>query len=366
MILKIMSKLVGALVCAACLFLSVSCAPTTERGPAEVAYELRINGKLDEAKQVLEDALSQDPGYADGHYELARVKSHMAFGDPRQTENLLTEALQSINRAVALDSSSVIYTFFAGHVHFVRAFFAMHMGEADAAERAARSCDSFTAALRLDPDYREAMLYLVELYGVLPVEMGGDRSKAEVYRTELAAKDEIYGMKARSILSEVGVADWKELYEKHPGNTDVLEELGKAYLRKGNVAEADKFFEEAVAIDSSQVILFLDLGRYHFGSALEIMESEEQETLQRHWAAAESAILRYLESEHPAPMKAYALRMLSKVKHGTGDKGEGDNLKAEAKALDPFHSRATGNPPAVLFTPPGMIEHDHRYLMRPF
>ena len=66
-----------ALVCAVCILSSVSCAPTTtEPGAAEIAYELRMNGKLEEAKQVLEDALAEDPDYAAGHYELSRLKCH--------------------------------------------------------------------------------------------------------------------------------------------------------------------------------------------------------------------------------------------------------------------------------------------------
>ncbi len=364
---RAISMLSGALVCAACVLSSLSCSPASEPGAAEVAYELRMNGKLAEGRQLLVDALAQDPNYAAGHYELARIMLHAALGDnPRKLDSLLIAAQQSIDRAVAHDSRSAIYPFFAGHVGFMRGYLAMHLGEADAAEKVARSCDAFATALRLKPDYREARLHLVELYGLLPEEMGGDRSKAEAHMSELAKVDEIFGMKAQSVLGEVSVADWEALRETHPGNTDVLEELGKAYLWQGDLIAAGQCFDEAVAIDSSEVILFLDLGRYHFVHVMEILMSEEQEELQTHLAAAEGAMLRYLETEHPAPMKAYALRMLSKVKHGAGEKEERNRLKEEAKALDPYHSRATGSPGLVLFAPPGTILQDHRYLMRPF
>jgi tetratricopeptide (TPR) repeat protein len=345
----------------------VSCTPTAEPRLAEAAYELRMSGKLDEAQQILEDALAQDPDYAAGHFELARIMLHASLGDnPRKMDSLLTATQQSIDRAMAQDSSSAIYPFFAGHVGFMRAYLAMNLGETDAAERVAGSCDAFEAALRLKPDYREARLHLVELYGLLPAEMGGDRSRAEAHMSELAKTDEVYGMKAQSVLGEVSVADWQTLREKHPRNTDVLEELGKACLWEGDLIAAGECFDEAVAIDSSEVILFLDLGRYHLIHTMELMRSEEQGELQMHLAAAETAMRRYLETEHPAPMKAYALRMLSHVKHGAGDKEEGDRLKEEAKALDPYHSRATGSPGLVLFAPPGTILQDHRYLTRPF
>lgn len=367
MIWRAISKLSGVLVCAACVLSAVSCSPASESGAAEAAFELRMSGKLDEAWQLLEDALARNPDYAAGHYELARIMLHAALGHhPRKLDSLLIAAQQSIDRAVAQDSGSAIYPFFAGQVGFMRAYLAMNLGEAAAAERVAGSCEAFEAALRVKPDYREARLHLIELYGLVPAEMGGDRSRAEAHMSELAKTDEVYGMKAQSVLGEVSVADWQTLREKHPRNTDVLEELGKAYLWEGDLIASAKCFEEAVAIDSSKVILFLDLGRYHLIHTMELMRSEEQGELQMHLAAAETAMRRYLETEHPAPMKAYALRMLSHVKHGAGDKEERDRLKEEAKALDPYHSRATGSPGLVLFAPPGTILQDHRYLMRPF
>jgi tetratricopeptide (TPR) repeat protein len=364
-------RLSGVIICAVCVLSTISCGPkTTESGPAEIAYELRMSGKLGEARQVLEDELVENPDYAMGHYELSRLKFHMMLGGNRRNfERTLTEVQESIDRAVELDSSNVSYVFYAGLVGCMRSFVAMNLGEPTTSEEVTRAGAAFETALRLKPDYREAMLYLVELYGVFPADAGGDISKAEAYMSELATADEIYGLKARSILEDVSVADWRALYERHPDNTDVLEELGKAYLREGDATEAVKCFDEAVAIDSSAVILFLDLGRHHFGWGMEIMRSgdeENEEAVQTHLADAEAAMLRYLETDHPAPMKAYALRMLSNVKQGMGDEEERTRLKEEAKAVDPHHSRATGRPSSALFTPPGMIVHDHKYLTRPY
>ncbi|MFC1572065.1 tetratricopeptide repeat protein [Candidatus Eisenbacteria bacterium] len=366
---RVISTTAGALVCAASILFLVSCAPTeTEPGAAEVAHELRMNGKLGEAKQVLEDALAQDLDYAAGHYELSRLKVHAAMANSRQIEALMNEAQQSIDQAVEHDSSSAIYPFFGGYVGFMRAFIALNLGEPGAAEKVVHTCESFAAALRVEPNYREAKLHLVELYGLLPEEMGGDRSKAEAYMSELAAEDEIFGMKARSVLEEVGVEDWKPLREKYPRSTNILEELGKAYLWAGDAAEAGKCFAEAVEIDSSKVVLYLDLGRYHTMRAMdrETKDEESQELQQSHLAAAEAAVRRYLEIDPPAPLKAYALRMLEYVKRTTGEQDEAEKLKAEAKALDPHHTRASTRPSNALFTPPGTLFRDHGYMMRPF
>ncbi|MFC1572066.1 tetratricopeptide repeat protein [Candidatus Eisenbacteria bacterium] len=333
-------------------------------GVAESAYELRMKGKLDDARKMLEEALVKDPDYAAGHYELARLTLHMGLGNPREMSSLLPKAQESIDLAMEKDPTEVAYPFFAGHVRFMLAYMAMQQGGPDVAAKVASSCSAFEAALRLKPDYREAKLHLVELYADAPE--GGDRSKAEAYTSELEKEDEVFGVKARSILEDVGVADWKLLRDKYPGDTDVIEELGKAYLNKGNVIETGKCFEEAIRIDPKTAFLFMDLGRYHVFGAIQAMQSDDKEVLQMHLSAAEIAIRRYLEFEQSAPMKAYALEMLAKVKRGAGDQEEKERLRKEAQALDPHHSKATGSPGLVLFMSPGTILQDHRYLARPY
>jgi len=366
---KSIGRLFGTMLCVAGILSAVSCTTTTEPGPAEAAFKLRMNGKLDDAVRILEEALAQNPDDAASHFELSRAKCHASLGNTRQIAELVTEAQQSLDRALAQDTTNTVYAFYAGQFRLFSALLAMNMGEANAVEQVKGSCDAFATALRLKPDYHEAMLYLIEIYGSLPAEMGGDRSRAEAYMSDLETLDEIFGLKARSVLEEVGVAEWQALHEKHPDHTDVLEELGKAHLRAGAVTEAGTCFDAAVAIDSSMVALYLDLGRYHLVWTMENMTAEDQATqdsLQIHLAAAEAAMRRYLETDHSNPMQAYALRMLAHVKHGAGEEGERDRLKAEAKALDPYLSRATGSPSSVLFTPPGEIVHDHGYLFRPF
>ncbi|MBU1699541.1 MAG: hypothetical protein KJ970_13445 [Candidatus Eisenbacteria bacterium] len=348
------------------VIMSVDALGSNPVGVAESAYELRMNGKLDEAKKILDDAVAANPGYAAGHFELARVKLHMALGNPREIAALLAEAQQSIDRAIEIDPDNVIYSYFAGKVAFARAYMAMAMEEPDAKIKAARCCEAFETAVRLKPDYYEAMLHLVELYGDPPEGFGGDRSKAEAYQSKLAKKDEIFGVKARSVLENVSVADWTSLRDKYPGNTDIIEELGKAYLRENNLVEAGKCFEEAVKIDPREAILFMDLGRYHIFNVIQAMESEDKKSVETDLAAAEKAIQRYLEFEHPAPIRAYALEMLAKVKRGRGEQDKVDKLRKEAQALDPYYSKATGCPPLALFTPPETIFQDHRYLARPF
>lgn len=339
-------------------------------GLATAAYEQRMSGHLGDAKQILEEGLAQNPADALAIFELSRLKCHMMLGgNPRLFESTLAEVQTSIDRAVELEPDNVCFAYYAGLVGAMQSFVAMNLGEPSTREKHSRACDAFATAVRLEPGYHEAKLYLVELYGVYPPEAGGDLTRAEEYMAELAKVDEIYGLKARSILEDVGITEWQLLREKHPGNTDVLEELGKAYLRGGDEAAAVQCFEEAVALDPNEASLYLDLGRHHFGLVMEIMrmrDEEQNEELQAHLAAAEAAYLKFLDEDPPTPMKAYALRMLSNVMQGAGDEERRNRYKEQAKKLDPHHSRATARPGPALFTPPGVIVHEHVYLTRPY
>ncbi len=104
----------------------------------------------------------------------------------------------------------------------------------DTKERIARLSAAYESVLKIKPDYPQAMLYLVEIYGILPADKGGDTVKARKYTMQLEKVDAIYGAKARSVLlGEEGntTGYWEEVLKHHAGNADVLEELGKAYLR---------------------------------------------------------------------------------------------------------------------------------------
>ena len=353
--------------CVAAALASVTFAQADQPEPlrsAQAAFELRLNGKLDDAKRLLEEVLSKNPDDAASHYELARLKIHMVLGNPRELQALLPEAQQSIDQAVEKDPDNAAYSLFAGRVGFFRGYLAMHKGGEGATEQFAASCAAFENAHRLEPGHRTVLLYLIELYGGMPTEMGGDSSKAAAFMASLDETNVITRMKARSLLDDVGVSEWRTILESHPGNTEVLDELGKAYLDEEDVVEAAKYFEEAVSIDPGMMYLFMDLGRYHVFGSIAAMQTKDQETLQTHLAAADKAISRYIVSEPSTPMKAYAMGLLAKVKQRSGQSDEAERLRKEAKAMDPHHSRATGSPPVELFAPPSELSQDHQYLAR--
>jgi tetratricopeptide (TPR) repeat protein len=235
-----------------------------------------------------------------------------------------------------------------------------------AKENVAKLCGAFESALKLKPDYRQAMLYLVEIYGALPEDKGGDKSKAEQYAKKLEGIDKVFGAKARSILlpGEANRVDyWQNVLKDNEGNADVLEELGKAYLGIDDVNDAVLCFEKAVKINPEKTLLFMDLSIYHTWSAMGA--GNDSELHQRAITSGDAAVKRYLDSKPILPMRAYALGVQYKYKHHSGHKEQADELLKRAEALDPYFSKATGAPNPDLFIPPDEISHNHRYLFRP-
>ena len=78
------------------------------------AYELRMNGKADEAEAKLEQLLAENPNNAPAHYELARTKFHLGLSSSRELVSSIEEAQNSIEQAIKNDPENVIYYFFAG------------------------------------------------------------------------------------------------------------------------------------------------------------------------------------------------------------------------------------------------------------
>ena len=332
------------------------------------AYKLRMQGKVDDAKALLEKAILQDSNNAAAHYELARIQIYRALGiGTRETIfDIIGDGQNHIDKAVELNPKNVIYTTFAGHVGFLQAYFSLMTGELSK-EKLTRAVEAYESALKLKSDYYQVMLYLIELYSQFPEEAGGDKSKAEQYAVQLEGIGGVFGAKAKSVLlpEEADRVDyWRKVLKKYEQNADVLEELGKAYLGVDKVDSAVACFENAIEVDPKKASLFLDLSIYY--SFLGMRAGDNKELLKKCVMSGDSAIVRYIESKPIQPMLAYAIGVRAKYNFFLGDKEQGQALFKGAEDLDPYFSKATGAPHPDLFIPPGEISQNHRYLMRPF
>ncbi|RPI71994.1 MAG: hypothetical protein EHM47_09115 [Ignavibacteriales bacterium] len=349
------------------------CGPYTGQeldSTAQKAYDLRMQGKVDDAKTVLEQAILQNPNNAATHYEFARVQLHRALGigvgSREVLFDMISDAKNHIDKAVELNPKNIRYNFFSGYVGFLQAYFSLMTGD-QPKEKLLEAIGAFESALKLQPDYYLVMLYLIELYSQFPEEAGGDKSKAEQYALQLEEIGGVVGAKATSILlsEEVDKVDyWQKVQKKYEGNADVLEELGKAYLGVDKVDSAVYSFNKAIEIDSEKAFLFLDLSIYY--SFLGMRAGDNKELLKKCVTSGDSAIVRYIESKPIHPMLAYSVGVRGKFKFFLGDQEQGQTLIKEAETLDPYFSKATGAPSEELFIPPGENSKNHRYLMRPF
>jgi tetratricopeptide (TPR) repeat protein len=342
-----------------------SCIPIGDKSKKEVqkAFQLRINGKVDEAKAILEDILIKDSSNAMAWFEMARLKHYMLIGGGSV---IIEDILIPINNAVRLEPNNVTYSYYKGIVLFLNAFISMQTGQGEVKHAIMETSTQFEKVLTLKPDYHEAKLYLVEIYGMLPPEMGGDSSKAVAYAASLASKNLFFGTKAKAAIASDNTdlfLLWEELLSKDLNNPQVLEELGKVYLYNDDIDGAEKYFGKAIAADATNNILILDLARYHM---MKVMQNKDLAAV--HLPMAKIFIEKYLKSspEPIIPLKAYAIGLIAKIDMFSGNQAEAQKLMAEAKLLDPYFSRASGIPELLLFDSPDQISHHYSSFFSPF
>ncbi|WP_340114285.1 tetratricopeptide repeat protein [Maribellus mangrovi] len=323
------------------------------------AYKLRIDGKVDEAKNQLEQILKEDSTNALAHYELARTLNYInLFGSEEATKALIS--------AKTLEPENVIYQYAYAKNCFFETFKAMQMGDGDIKELLGKTCDEFDNVLNMAPAYPEAMMYLVEIYGILPPEMGGNKAKAEEYTKRLEKADNFYGAKARLVMMPQGtdmVQYWKDYITQNGENCGALKELGVAALFNDDIETAKVYFEKAMELDPVQNIRLLDLSRYHQMKVMQNRELVEQEL-----PKAKEYIEQYLQSTPApiAPLKAYAVGSEARIAKFLGNNDEAEKLMEEAKALDPHFSQAFGIPWLSIFEPPTQEDHFFASFFSPF
>jgi tetratricopeptide (TPR) repeat protein len=325
------------------------------------AFELRLNGKVDEAKTMLESILAKDSTNAMAYYELARLKHYLLLGGG---ERSLEPIKKAINKAVTLEPKNVTYAYYNAIVSFLETFMTLESGEGDAKSGVNEACGKFKKVLELKPDYYEAMLYLVEFYGMLPKEMGGDSLKAVGYADKLALMDKYFGAKAKAALAPESadhVKFWEDLLAADPSNPNYLAEAGKACLFKDDTVKAQNYFYKAIKSDKSKNTLILDLGRYHM-----MMVMQNQDLAATELPAARLFLDRYISTGPIVPLKAYTLGLESITARFLGNNDESAKLEQEAKSLDPYFSRAMGVPTLLLFDPPEQVSHHYFSFFSPF
>jgi tetratricopeptide (TPR) repeat protein len=331
------------------------------------AYLLRLDGKADSAKVLLESILVEDSTNAAAWYELARTKHHIGLAHPAQLFGGLIQDIQKhIDRAVETDPQNVIYSYYKAIIDHTILYMNLNMGKEDVSRSFTKTIDSYQNLLTMKPDYYEAKLAMVELYALLPENMGGDKALAKKYTHELEKSDVVFGAKARELIMPDNsdyILFWQHVKENNAANADIYEALGKAYLRKDQPDMAVSWFEQAISLNPDYHILYVDLGNYYLMQAMQNIKSLSSVSAQ-----IEYALTSYINSkpEPIIPLKAYVIGKMSMIKLRTGNAKRGTELQSKAMALDPNFSKAFGIPSQILFDPPDKISHAFTYFFRPY
>jgi tetratricopeptide (TPR) repeat protein len=323
------------------------------------AYELRINGKAGEAKTKLEKILQQDPANPVAYYEMSRLMGSMDIMN-------VDTSIYYLNKAAELDPDNSLYAFSIANQILLKAYIAGHEenNESQVKQIIGEACDAFQHVLDIKPDCKESMMYLIDVYGSLPEEMGGDKDRAKYWVQELESIDKFYGARGMFILlqedsSETGY--WKNYIADNGESNEALELLGRAYLMTGDIGNAENCFNKIIESDPSRQILLLHLARGHIMRMWQRKASEEEAM-----PLAKEYILKYLsgDQEKPVCVEAWCYGTLSRLEKGLGNSEKSDEYLEKAKSLKPDFSRAFAIP--YIETPPDDTSYSFSSYFRPF
>ncbi len=330
------------------------------------AWELRMNGKADEAKLMLQQYTTEQPDNAMAWYELSRATHHVGLSDPQNLENSVTEALGYIDKAIGLVPENTKFLNYKGNLVTLNFYMNLKFGKGDFKTSLEEMESVFNKTFELDNSYTEGIITLVEFYGGLPEGNGGNKEKAESYAAMLESTDLVAGAKAREILMPEDtdyIEFWTSMLDKAPNNPDAHEALGRVYLFYDQIDHAEACYNNAMEIDPAKNTCLLDMGRYYLMMAMQnppVLDSVHP-IIKTHFEA-------YLNStpEPCNPMKAWAYSKLAMVENYTGNTEGGENYAKKANQLDPFHSPAFGTPSMLIYAFPNETVHEQGYYLSPF
>jgi len=201
------------------------------------------------------------------------------------------------------------------------------------------SLDQLETVLREDPDHHRARFLLVQMMVDMAPEVGLETEDPETQVALLEQKDPVLGAKARCCLvdekEQKGI--WERILAEHPGDDRALAEAAEGLIQAGDLGRAAGCLDEAIARDHRHCYGLLGLGLAH--------------ALKEDWEGALDLTEKYLETDPPLALKAFATGRMGVIHKRMGDPERGRELIDEARALDPHVWLTVMPPPQEIFTP---------------
>lgn len=298
---------------------------------AAKAFELRMAGEVDEAVKLLEDGIADMPEAGVLHFELARTR--LLLLDIRGMH-------EEANAAVEETPENSEFRYFAAMASAYAVIDAAHnQDEGRMKELGQESLDHLHALLAADPDHLRARVLLVQLNGEMAPDLGLEVEDREAHVAMIEEKDPILGAKARCcLLDEPKQRElWQRILADHPDDCRAQTEAAAGFIQAGDLIQAEKCLDEAIAMDKTKTYGLLDLGLAYF--------------MRQDWDRARELTQKYLDTNPPLALKAYATGRLAQIHKRMGDKDRARELRAAAREIDPHVWPTVMPPPEDIFSP---------------
>ncbi|MBE0564767.1 MAG: tetratricopeptide repeat protein [Krumholzibacteria bacterium] len=297
---------------------------------ATKAFELRMEGRVDDAVQMLEDGIAEHPDAGILHYELARARLFLLEIDKMHAE---AEA------AVRCAPGDNDFRYFAAMASGYALIDAAHHGDEERMKTFGQeSLDQLETILAADPDNHQARYLLVQLSVDMAPDLGLKAGDMEAHVLLLEEKDPILGAKARCCLVDEKEQHklWDQVLADHPDDCRALVEAADGLITAGDLDLAEKCLDKAIAKDKSSCYGLLRLGLAYF--------------MKQDWDRAIALTQRYLDADPPLALAAYATGRMGMIHHRKGDRDRGREFMDEARKIDPHVWQTVMPPPKEIFT----------------
>ncbi|GAB4073583.1 tetratricopeptide repeat protein [Barrientosiimonas marina] len=186
-------------------------------------------GRRDIAIKAWQSVIEQDMYYHTAYYQLAK-----AYED----EGMINEAFKTAKQGIQIDEFNKELYFFAGSI-------AHQLGKDEESEKWVRE------AIALDPDYKEALLFMVELLKQKDKHEDIVELITSVQDTE--ATDPLYEWELARAYNELesyqnALTHYQEAYNHLNQDSDFLKEYGYFLTEEGRIETALQIFEAYLAI----------------------------------------------------------------------------------------------------------------------
>lgn len=318
------------------------------------AYELRMDGHAEEAIKILSKIIESDSTHAMAHFEMARSLEN----DTKQDH---------IAKALKYDPENLAYRFYEANLQMLEAYKAMKDNNVELINEYLIQCtNTLKGILAIKPDCKESLLFLIDIYGSLPEEMGGNKELAKIYLKTLKEVDNLYAAQGEIILKlnndDVDmVKHWKTYIETNGESNEALIKLGKAYLMTNDIAMAKECFNKVIENNPEQVILNLDVARAHLYTAMRGGDKQAEELNK-----FKENINLYLNAmvKKPKLIEAWCYGWLGMIENRQGNKKIAEKYIAKAEKLIPNYPRFTAIP--TIDEPPNSMNYHYRSYFSPF